>query len=158
MRLILYVNSEAFSNARLVTLSTCQSAIHEFHRVADEVINLPSGFLQAGVPGVIGSLWPVNDVSTALLMMKFYEELLSGNGEPMPPSRALRQAQQWLRKVTAGELAALFKSERQKAAANNDSSYDVISKAWRRFVSMTPPTIAPFADPVYWGAFTFTGV
>lgn len=162
LRQILYVNSEAFAKARLVTLSTCQSAIPEFRRIADEVINLPTGFLQAGVPGVVGSLWPVNDISTALLMVKFYEYMLLGNREtgekPVSPSRALGQAQRWLRGITAGELAILFRAERQKATADQHMAYEIISSAWRRFVSMKPSTITPFSDPVYWGAFTFTGV
>ncbi len=49
---------------RIVTDSSCD--------LPDEVIGLPAGFLMAGAPGVVGSLWPVNDISTAPLMERFY--------------------------------------------------------------------------------------
>jgi len=93
---------------RLVVLSACQSAVPEFGRLRHEVISLQAGFLQAGATGVIGSLWPVEDVSTSLLMAKFYEYHLVGNVSenepPMAPGKALACAQRWLRTVTAREL------------------------------------------------------
>src|SRR5258708_23793989 len=45
------------SNARLAVLSACQTAIADFSKLPEEAIGLPSGFLQAGVPGVVGTLW-----------------------------------------------------------------------------------------------------
>ena len=53
-------------NARLVVLSACETAIPGTQSL-DEVRSLPSGLLQAGVPGVVGSLWAVSQLSTALL-------------------------------------------------------------------------------------------
>ncbi len=67
--------------ARLVTLSACQMAISDFGDLPDEVIGLPAGFLQAGAAGVLGSLWPVDDLSTALFMDHFYQ-LHRGAGVP----------------------------------------------------------------------------
>jgi tetratricopeptide (TPR) repeat protein len=74
--------------ARLVTLSACETAIS---RVApgDEVQGLSRGFLAAGVPSVVASLWSVDDVSTAALMADFYRLL----GRGRRPGDALRQAQ-----------------------------------------------------------------
>ncbi|HET9254020.1 MAG TPA: CHAT domain-containing protein, partial [Pseudonocardiaceae bacterium] len=89
-----------FADARLVVASACQTAITDFIRLPDEVIGLPAGFLAAGTPGVVGTLWPVNDRSTALLMAQFYRYHLHGDpttGQgPMAPVRALRHAQRWL--------------------------------------------------------------
>ena len=65
------------SSQRLAVLSACQTGITEFNRIPDEVIGLPAGFLQAGVPGVVGTLWPVNDRSTAVLVAEFYRLLLA---------------------------------------------------------------------------------
>jgi CHAT domain-containing protein len=54
------------------------------------------------------TLWPVEDISTCLLMQDFYQRLR--NGEP-PPAAALRGAQNRLRTMdaagTAAALAAL---------------------------------------------------
>jgi CHAT domain-containing protein len=61
----------------LVTLSACESALG---RVAggDEVLGFPRAFLSAGAGGMIASLWPVSDDSTALLMSTLYAELARG--------------------------------------------------------------------------------
>ena len=52
------------------------------------MIGLPAGFLQAGVPGVVATLWPVNDRSTAVLVAEFYRLLLA---ERQDPATALRR-------------------------------------------------------------------
>jgi len=54
----------------------------------DELLGLARGFLYAGTPSLVVSLWRVNDRSTTLLMQTFYEELLGGASKP----RALRRA------------------------------------------------------------------
>ena len=41
-----------FSAARLAVLSACQTGIVEFHKVPDEAIGFPAGFIQAGVPAL----------------------------------------------------------------------------------------------------------
>ena len=64
------------SAARLAVLSACQTGITDFQNVPDEAIGFPAGFLQAGVPGVISTLWPVMDISTALLLARFYRYYL----------------------------------------------------------------------------------
>ena len=57
---------------RLATLSACETGIVGTD-LPDEVIMLPSAMLQAGFGGVVASLWSVADVSTAMLMARFYE-------------------------------------------------------------------------------------
>jgi CHAT domain-containing protein len=77
--------------AGLVVLSACETAIS---RIApgDEVQGLSRGFLAAGVPAVVASLWSVSDGSTAELMSLFYRELARG----LLPAAALRHAQRVL--------------------------------------------------------------
>ena len=41
-------------------------------KLPDEVVALPTAMLQAGFAGVCGSLWSVADISTAMLMVRFY--------------------------------------------------------------------------------------
>jgi tetratricopeptide (TPR) repeat protein len=75
-------------DASLVTLSACETGLS---RVApgDEPVGLVRGFLLAGVPSVVATLWTVDDASTALLMRDFYARLGGG----ARPGAALRAAQ-----------------------------------------------------------------
>jgi CHAT domain-containing protein len=89
-----------WSHVRVAVLSACDSARIDYRNLPDEAVGLPAGFLQAGVPGVVGALWPVEDEATALLMVRFYRNLLGSDDEgitPMPPAEALRQAQHFVR-------------------------------------------------------------
>jgi len=58
----------------MIVLSACESALGRLER-GEGVVGLTRSFLAAGSQGVIASLWPVSDASTAALMMEFYEKL-----------------------------------------------------------------------------------
>ncbi len=59
---------------RLVVLSSCASASGRV--VAGEgVLGLTGAFLSAGVPAVLATLWPVDDLATVDLMDRFYRGL-----------------------------------------------------------------------------------
>jgi CHAT domain-containing protein len=60
---------------RLVTLSACETGLTDANSLGDEYVGLPSGFLYAGSANVVSSLWAVSDLSTTLLMIKFYQNL-----------------------------------------------------------------------------------
>jgi CHAT domain-containing protein len=73
--------------AEITTLSACEtgrSAVWE----GDELLGLARGFLYAGTPSLVVSLWMVNDRSTAQLMRRFYEGLRDG----LSKRQALREA------------------------------------------------------------------
>jgi hypothetical protein len=91
---------EDLGPTRLVTLSACESAVGD-QRLLDEVVNLMSGLLQAGTAAAIGSLWPVNDATTAVLMAKLYR---LWKIEGLSPARALGAAQAWMRQGGADAL------------------------------------------------------
>ncbi|WP_293080206.1 CHAT domain-containing protein [Moorena sp. SIO3H5] len=129
---------------RLVTLSACETGLIDFNNTSDEYIGLPSGFLVAGSPAVVSSLWMVNDLSTALLMIKFYQNLR----EKMSLAVALNQAQFWLRDSTQSELLAW---SRQLPLDN--SSMKKIEQALDWF----NPDEQPFQNPYYWAAFCVIG-
>ncbi len=160
------LSEDMFGTARLVALSACQTAITEFRDIPDEVIGLPTGLVQAGVPGVVGTLWPVEDLSTALIMVRFYECYLRGDpGEgqgPMPPARALRRAQRWLRDVTADELLEYFERhkaihEARRRTAEKRMPEEVAAQGVIRFALLDADE-RPFADsPYHWAPFVFVG-
>jgi len=151
-------------SARLAVLSACQSAVSDFRHLPDEFVGFPAAFLQAGVPGVVATLWPINDYSTALLMIRFYEYHLRGDvaaGEyPMPPAVALKRAQLWLRDVTNEELGKLFRRFKQAAPdapAQPRMSYTLAREKFREY-TLRNPDERPFSHPFYWAAFAFYGV
>ena len=73
--------------AELITLSACETGMSAVSE-GDELLGLARGFLYAGTPSLVVSLWTVNDRSTAQLMRRFYEGLREGLGK----AHALRQA------------------------------------------------------------------
>ena len=80
-------------SAELVVLSGCRTALGREVR-GEGLVGLTRGFLYAGVPRVVASLWQVDDRATAELMTVFYRGLLS---QGLAPDEALRQAQLALR-------------------------------------------------------------
>lgn len=80
-------------NADLVVLSACQTALGKDVR-GEGLVGLTRGFMYAGAPRVVASLWKVSDAATAELMSRFYRHMLNGG---MRPAAALRAAQESLR-------------------------------------------------------------
>ncbi|MEA5421551.1 CHAT domain-containing protein [Spirulina sp. CCNP1310] len=89
-------------NCRLVTLSACETGITDISSTSDEYIGLPSGFILAGSPNVISTLWTVADISTAIFMIHFYQTLK--NQPDLAVVLALQQTQKWLREATVTDL------------------------------------------------------
>jgi hypothetical protein len=135
---------ETLRGVRLVVASACQTAISDVVRLPEEAIGLPAGFLRAGAAAVIGTLWPVADRPTSLLMQRFYLYHLVGDPAvdeptPMEPARALRRAQIWLAGLTVAAVAAL-ESGQSVAPPNDDQTAE-----------------KPFAHPYYWAPFVLAG-
>ena len=76
--------------ANLVVLSSCQSALGKEVK-GEGLVGLTHGFMYAGAPRVVASLWTVSDNPTAQLMAQFYGGMLGR--ERMSPAAALRGAQ-----------------------------------------------------------------
>lgn len=76
-------------NADLVVLSACDSALGKEIN-GEGIIGLSRGFMYAGSPSVIASLWKVEDRATAELMKRFYRAMLK---DKKRPAQALQTAQ-----------------------------------------------------------------
>jgi CHAT domain-containing protein/tetratricopeptide (TPR) repeat protein len=74
--------------AELVTLSACHTGVNMVFP-GDELHGLMRGFLYAGAPSVIASLWAVSDHSTSEFMREMYSRIRSGATK----RAALRHAQ-----------------------------------------------------------------
>ncbi|HET9036894.1 MAG TPA: CHAT domain-containing protein, partial [Myxococcaceae bacterium] len=81
-------------SAELVVLSACRTGLGKDVR-GEGLVGLTRGFMNAGAPRVLGSLWKVSDTATAALMSRFYRELLE---DGLAPGEALRDAQRALRR------------------------------------------------------------
>ncbi len=75
--------------AELVVLSACQTGLGKEIK-GEGLVGLTRGFMYAGAPRVVASLWRVDDAATAELMKRFYRGMLK-NG--LRPAAALRAAQ-----------------------------------------------------------------
>ncbi|MBD1829940.1 CHAT domain-containing protein [Microcoleus vaginatus GB1-A2] len=127
----------------LVTLSACETGLTTSTAMTDEYIGLPSGFLYAGSMNVVSSLWAVDDFATAILMIKFYQELPDANSVAL----ALNAAQNWMRGVRIEDLRVWV------GLLNLDEKSRQSVELW--LVCSTEEQ--PFRDPKYWAAFCATG-
>ena len=76
-------------NADLVVLSACNTALGK--EISGEgLVGVVWGFMYAGAPRVLASLWEVSDASTADLMERFYRAMFK---QGLRPAAALRAAQ-----------------------------------------------------------------
>jgi CHAT domain-containing protein len=126
--------------ARLAVLSACETSVVGT-RLVDEVVGLPTGFLQAGLAGVIATSWEVEDESAALLVRRFFDEWSGGS-----PAAALRAAQQWVRDSTNGDKYAAYPDLAQPPKPDLDAEE---LEDWR--------TGRDHADIQHWGGFIHAG-
>jgi CHAT domain-containing protein len=145
----------SLNHCRLVTLSACETGLTDINSLSDEYIGLPSGFLYAGSPSIVSSLWTVSDLSTTFLMIEFYKNLIQ-QGEPV--AIALKKAQNWLRNLTVDEFDILieqFKPQLDRIYSQLPMGLRIISQESIKQIRQCTPH--PFANPYYWAAFTAIG-
>ncbi len=130
------IGQQLLKGVRLVFLSACQTGISDILSARDEVVGLPSACIYSGAIGVVGTLWPVDDTATYLLVRAFYRAV----AEAEPPV-ALAQARHWLRNVTAGELLS--------------ESVDLPDALG--YLRLRAPGDRPFHDPFFWAPFIYVG-
>ena len=136
------------SKCSLVTLSACETGLTDIRDSTDEYIGLPSGFLYAGATNIISTLWAVNDVSTAILMIKFYETLLSDTRPPV--AIALRESQLWLRSLTVKGLVEWVEASKLLSHEHKQKIKDRYRRGYKQ-------DYQPYNSPVHWAAFCAVG-
>ena len=73
----------------MVVLSACETGLGKEVK-GEGLVGFTRGFMYAGAPRVVVSLWSVSDKATAKLMERFYKRMLK---KEMTPAAALRAAQ-----------------------------------------------------------------
>src|SRR6185369_8740892 len=89
------------SRTRLVVLSSCESGAGRYYG-GEGVNSLARAFLGAGVPLVVGSLWPVQTNATEKLMVSFHSNRTKE--QRSSTVEALRRAQQEMAPAPAENL------------------------------------------------------
>jgi CHAT domain-containing protein len=145
--------------AELVTLSACETALGR-EGGGDGLLGFAQAFLAAGSRSVCLSLWRVDDAATALLMDRFYRNLLGkreGLAGPMPKAEALAEAKRWLRDLSAGEALRLTAELSGGVARGKGAPGRELTVPAADPKGPAPGDHRPFAHPRYWAAFVFIG-
>jgi tetratricopeptide (TPR) repeat protein len=145
-------------NADLVTLSACETALGKYER-GEGFVGFAQALILCGSRSVCLSLWKVDDAATALLMQRFYANLLGrreGLKEPLSKAAALAEAKRWLRTLP-----------REVALKHAAALYHGVERAKGREKLPLLPALpepvpeakedCPYAHPYYWAAFVLIG-
>jgi tetratricopeptide (TPR) repeat protein len=144
--------------AELVTLSACETALGR-DSGGEGFVGFTQALLMSGARTVCLSLWKVDDTATALLMQRFYANLLGrrpGLTGAIPKADALLEAKAWLRRLSRSEVLGLT------AALEGGIERGKVDKG-RQPVNRNADVPAaggddrPYASPHYWAAFVLVG-
>jgi hypothetical protein len=148
-------------NAELVTLSACETAVGKASG-GDGSLGFAQAFLDAGSRAVCLSLWKVDDTATALMMERFYANLLGvreGLEGPMGKAAALDEAKRWLRGLTREQVRTLRRQLQTGGTPGAATPAGELPGLTRVTVRENPanPRPGPYAHPGYWAAFVLIG-
>jgi CHAT domain-containing protein/HEAT repeat protein len=174
----LFEESISLPSTMLVMLSACETGISDPNDLVDEYIGLAAGFLFAGVPCVVSSLWAVDDLATMLLMTKFYESLFTtkmSNDAKLKFTTAMQEAQKWLRQLTLSEVETATSERIGKLPENLQGKvktrleeikrhFEEIERHfgvlpnYRDYKKQGLDNNYPFKHPYYWASFVVVGI
>src|SRR5262249_48747266 len=133
--------------AELVTLSACETALGK-ESGGEGFVGFTQALLMSGARSVCLSLWKVDDTATALLMTRFYQNMLGkhpGLSKPMPKAEGIGEGKKWLRGLTIEEAGVA------------ESKLPQVSRGDVRKLKGTPVSAHPYEHPHFWAAFVLVG-
>lgn len=125
---------------RMAVLGACESGVPGLNIAADEFRGMPVALLEAGIPGVLATLWPVFTDTVDRIVADFVRHHVV---EGMAPARALRSAQLSMRAAGPGARMPSPMGLRRSST-----------------VEETPAAADPGHDlglPAHWAAFAYIG-
>ncbi len=146
-------------DADLVVLSACQSGLGKYTG-GEGYLGFAQALFVKGARSLVLSLWKVDDRATALLMTRFYQNLLGqrpGLVKPLPRVEALAEAKDWLRGLTGAEVRNLAPDEPTEDQARSKGAKRLLVPQGVPAVPAGLATDRPFAHPYYWAAFILVG-
>jgi CHAT domain-containing protein/tetratricopeptide (TPR) repeat protein len=144
-------------NCDLVTLSASETALGKYEQ-GEGFLGFAQALTVCGSRSACLSLWKVDPGATPLLMDRFYQNLLGKRGglkDQMPKAAALREAKEWLRKLSREEAV-------KRAAELTKGVERGKERSMLPLLPKIPPAPdtkedPPYAHPYYWAAFVLIG-
>jgi len=133
------VQEQLTLNNALVIMGACESGVSQVRR-GNELMGFVRAFIQAGARAVIATQWEVSEISTRILMEKFFEEVQS----EQDIGTALHNAQCYLRSLSKQEVI-------QQLMDFCQGELDEAAQEEHNKICAGPEY--PLADPYYWAAF-----
>jgi len=130
------------SRTDLVTVEVCRAGDGEVVP-GEGVMGLRHAFILAGARSVLMPWWSVNDVTSGVLMDRFWHNLEAG----LSRLEALRDARNYLRETPAMALREKYGPQIENAPFLEDFK----ERFWR------DDAWRPFEDPYYWGVYFLHG-
>jgi tetratricopeptide (TPR) repeat protein len=133
-------------DADLVVLSACESGLGRYAG-GEGYLGFAQALFVKGARSLVLSLWKVDDDATALLMTRFYQNLLgarAGLTSPLGKAEALAESKAWLRGAGPAEIGAALGALPRGAIV-------------RREAVAPEPAARPYENPTYWAGFILIG-
>ena len=143
--------------ASLVVVSACETAVTSINFLPQEALSLGVAFLTAGSSAAVATLWSVDDLATAILMTRFYAEMLENEARP---AHALRAAQIWLRDLDETGEVEFLAAHPELEQAFRRRSQDGDRPGRRKAGSVGGAAVAghrPYESPEFWAPFVCFG-
>jgi CHAT domain-containing protein len=141
-------------DADLVVLSACETGLGQ--RAGGEgMLGFAQALLQRGARSVVLSRWKVDDGATALLMQRFYQNVLGqreGLKAPLGRADALQEAKTWLRSLTSEQALRLLATINDSVARGPGAKPLKLVKS-----EVAKKDDRPYEHPFYWSAFVLLG-
>ncbi|HEV2915329.1 MAG TPA: CHAT domain-containing protein [Pyrinomonadaceae bacterium] len=171
------LNEKLLDGCRMVVASACQSAFEDSPTTLDECIGLSFGLLCTGAAGVLGTLWNVHDIVSAIVVTRFHQDYFTAraSGQSVKPWAILSAIQRWLKSVSYDELQEYIRSTPTLAALVEDYQEDFgdaalsqffathkeLSAGAKRLIQLFPATEnasrGARMPAWFWGAFIYAG-
>jgi CHAT domain-containing protein len=138
-----------FKNVDLLTLSACETAVGTGQ--GQEVEGLAVTAEKKGAKGVLATLWPVADQTTAALMQRMYA---LREGERLSKAEALRRAQV---ELIQGKLSVPAPTKEATGDRGEVLRVGTDSQSGPQAPAYVPDPARPYAHPYYWAPFILMG-